>query len=70
MFLPELRKQQEQEKRLACLRAQIDKAKATLDHRTRELGWLANDPGYIEVLAREKLEKMKQGETIFRPASP
>lgn len=65
-FLPELRKQKEQAARLEQLRAEIDKQKATLNQHTREVDLLKNDPGYVEVLARDRLDMMKEGETIFR----
>jgi cell division protein FtsB len=65
-FMPELRKQKEQAARLEELRGAIEKQKADLNQRTREVDLLKNDPGYVEVLARERLDLMKEGETIFR----
>jgi cell division protein FtsB len=65
-FMPELRKQKEQAARMEVLRAEIEKQKAALNQRTREVDLLKNDPGYVEVLARERLDLMKEGETIFR----
>lgn len=34
--------------------------------REREVTLLQTDPGYVEVIARDKLGVMKEGETIFR----
>ena len=34
--------------------------------REREVNLLKTDPGYVEVIARDKLGVMKDGETIFR----
>ncbi len=35
-------------------------------HREREVYLLENDKEYIETIARDKLDMMKEGETIFR----
>lgn len=34
--------------------------------REREVTLLQTDPGYVEIIARDKLGVMKEGETIFR----
>jgi len=72
LFMPSLRKEREQVDRLDDLKKQIETQKAILARRTREIDWLKNDPGYVEILARERLDMMKDGETIFRiePQSP
>lgn len=36
----------------------------------REVYLLENDPAYIETIARDKLDLMKEGETIFRFDTP
>ena len=36
----------------------------------REIGWLQNDPEYLAVIARDKLDLMKDGETILRVEPP
>jgi len=33
---------------------------------TREISWLKTDPNYLETVARDRLDLMKEGETIFR----
>jgi cell division protein FtsB len=65
-FVPELKKQREQTARLDQLKADIDRQKALLVRRTREVELLKNDPGYVETLARDRLDLMKDGETIYR----
>jgi cell division protein FtsB len=39
---------------------------------TREVNWLKTDPTYLETIARDRLDLMKEGETVFRlePAHP
>ncbi|MDP9290885.1 MAG: septum formation initiator family protein [Verrucomicrobiota bacterium] len=69
-FLPELKRQREQAVRLDELRTEIDKQKELLARRTREVDLLKNDPGYVEVIARDRLDLMKPGETIFRLDPP
>ncbi|MCX7868784.1 MAG: septum formation initiator family protein [Terrimicrobiaceae bacterium] len=59
--------------RHADLAAQLEKKTAELaaeqalrKKREREKFLLENDPDYVETIARDKLELMKEGETIFR----
>lgn len=65
-FLPELKKQRDQAARVEQLKAETEKQKALLAQRTREADLLKNDPGYVETIARDRLDVMKEGETIFR----
>jgi cell division protein FtsB len=51
-----------QEERLADLK------KKTADH-DQEVKLLQTDPQYLEIIARDKLDLMKEGETIFRLSS-
>jgi len=45
-----------------------DLKKKSLEHE-QEVKLLQNDPQYLEIIAREKLDLMKPGETIFRLGS-
>ena len=65
-FLPALRRQREQAERLDNLKKEIEAQKTILTRRTREVDLLNHDPGYVEVLARDRLGMMKENETIFR----
>lgn len=69
-FLPELKKQREQTGRVEQLKSDIENQKKLLAQRTREVDLLNNDRGYVETLARDRLDMMKQGEAIFRGESP
>jgi cell division protein FtsB len=62
-----------QHKRLALIRGEIDsleaqvkEQKALLGRQSREVTLLKNDPVYLETIARDRLDVMKEGETIFR----
>ncbi len=65
-FIPELKREREETARLDQLKLDIDKQKSLLTRRTREVDLLQHDPGYMETLARDRLDMMKPGETIYR----
>ena len=65
-FVPELKNAQEQSDRVDDLRAGIQKERDLLAQHTREVDLLKNDPTYIETIARDRLDMMKDGETIYR----
>ncbi len=48
------------------LQAQRDEQKMLLARATREVNWLKTDPTYLETIARDRLDLMKEGETVFR----
>jgi cell division protein FtsB len=66
LFVPQVRKQQDLARQADDLKSQIETQKAILTLRNRQVDLLKNDPGYVEILARGKLDMMKEGETIFR----
>ena len=70
-FVPELKSAREQSDRIEGLRGEIGKERDLLAEHTREVDLLKNDPTYIETIARDRLDMMKDGETIYRidPAS-
>ena len=65
-FLPLIKEQQRQQRALETLKQQVDQEKAKYNKQSRKLTLLQNDPNYIELLARDKLDLMKPGETIIR----
>ena len=66
MFYPVWQKQQDMRLHLLTLeRAQSEKSTA-LAKNQRELELLRNDREYLETIARDRLNVMKPGETIFR----
>jgi cell division protein FtsB len=51
----------------------VNEQKTLLARQTREVNLLKTDPVYLETIARDRLDLMKEGETIFRlepPAAP
>lgn len=69
-FYPVWEKQQEMQRSLEKLRADVAEQKALFDQRTRQVHLLKSDPEYVETLARDRLDVMKPGETIFRIELP
>jgi cell division protein FtsB len=65
-FLPLIKEQQRQQRSLEALKQQVEQEKARFNKQSRKLTLLQNDPNYIEILARDKLDLMKPGETIIR----
>ena len=66
MFYPVWQKQNDMRLHLLTLeREQSDKT-AVLQKTQRELDLLRNDQEYLETIARDRLNLMKPGETIFR----
>ena len=65
-FLPLVKERQRQQSALQNLKLQVEQERATYNKQSKKLTLLQNDPAYIELLARDKLDLMKPGETIFR----
>ncbi len=69
-FLPPYKQLQRDRAEYDQLNAQLTEQKTTLARLTRQVALLKNDPTYLETIARDSLEMMKQGETIFRLEPP
>jgi cell division protein FtsB len=65
-FVPELKNAREQDDRVDQLRDDIQKEHDLLAQHTRQVDLLKTDPTYIETIARDRLDMMKTGETIYR----
>lgn len=65
-FVPELRRIQEMRANLAGLQKELSSQQLLLRQQQRQEKWLHDDPAYVEILARDRLGVMKEGETIFR----
>lgn len=65
-FVPELKATREQAAREEELRQAIQKQKDLLSRNMREKEHLIHDPAYVEIVARDRLDLMKEGETIYR----
>jgi cell division protein DivIC len=66
MFVPPYKKLKIGHADIDKLQAQRDEQQAMLSRQTREVNLLKTDPAYLETIARDRLDLMKDGETIFR----
>ena len=70
MFYPVWHKQQDMRLRVLELETELKDKTASLQSRQSELNLLRNDREYLETVARDRLNLMKPGETIFRIEMP
>ena len=66
LFLPLSKKRTQSQVEIDRLQAQVNDQKTLLARQTREVNLLKTDPVYLEIMARDRLDLMKEGETIFR----
>ena len=66
LFVPPYKKMQAARAEIDAQQAQRDEQKLLLARAMREVSWLKADPTYLETIARDRLDLMKEGETIFR----
>ncbi|MGH8046958.1 MAG: septum formation initiator family protein [Chthoniobacterales bacterium] len=65
-FLPELRRIDEMRANLAGLEKELAGQQLLLAQQQRQEGWLNENPEYVEMIARDRLDLMKGGETVVR----
>ena len=66
LFLPPYKKLGQGRTEIENLQSQVNDQKMLLARQTREVNLLKTDPAYLEIMARDRLDLMKEGETIFR----
>jgi cell division protein FtsB len=69
-FHPEWARRNELTAHLEEEQAKLAAEQLLQKQRTREVHLLRHDPEYVEIIARDKLGVMKDGETIFRLDAP
>ena len=70
LFIPQHKKLTQSRGEIDNLQAQVNDQKMLLARQTREVNLLKTDAGYLETIARDRLDMMKEGETIFRLEQP
>jgi cell division protein FtsB len=70
LFLPLYKKRIQSQNEIDNLQSQVNEQKTMLARQTREVHLLTSDPVYLETIARDRLDLMKEGETIFRLEPP
>jgi cell division protein FtsB len=66
LFVPPYKKMTLSRAEIDNLQAQVNEQKTLLARQTREVTLLKTDAAYLETIARDRLDLMKEGETIFR----
>jgi cell division protein FtsB len=66
LFVPPYNKLKQSRGDVDRLQALVNEQKMLLARQTREVNLLKTDPTYLETIARDRLDLMKEGETIFR----
>lgn len=69
-FLPPYKQLQRDRADYDKLNTELTDKKAVLARLTKKIALLKSDPTYLETLARDSLDVMKEGETIFRLEAP
>ncbi len=70
LFLPQHKKLRQSRAEIEALQGQVTEQKMSLARQLREVNQLKTDPGYLETIARDRLDLMKEGETIVRLEPP
>ena len=70
LFLPPFKKLSKSRGEIDGLQGQVNEQKMLLARQTREVSLLKTDAVYLETMARDRLDLMKEGETIFRLEQP
>jgi cell division protein FtsB len=72
LFVPPYKKLTQSRAEIDNLVAQVNDQKILLGRQMREINLLKTDPTYLETITRDRLDMMKDGETIFRlePGGP
>jgi hypothetical protein len=65
-FLPEYDKSHELELRIEDLKSSIEHQRLVLQRHLHEENLLKHDPEYVGIIARDRLDLMKDGETVYR----
>jgi cell division protein FtsB len=66
LFVPPYKKLTRSRAEIDTLQQQVNEQRTLLARQTREVNLLKTDVTYLETIARDRLDLMKPGETIFR----
>ena len=66
LFVSPYKKMMQSRAELDVLQQQVNEQQGLLSRQTREVNLLKTDVTYLETIARDRLDVMKEGETIFR----
>ena len=66
LFVPPYKKLMQSRAEIDNLQQQVNEQQSLLAQQTRQVNLLKTDVSYLETIARDRLDLMKEGETIFR----
>jgi cell division protein FtsB len=66
LFVPPYKKLMQSRVEVDKLQQLVNEQQSSLARQTREVNLLKTDVTYLETIARDRLDLMKEGETIFR----
>jgi len=66
LFVPPYKKLTQSRAEIDNLQQQVNDQRNLLARQTREINLLNTDATYLETVARDRLDLMKEGETVFR----
>src|SRR5438874_5613791 len=66
LFVPPYKKLMRSRAEVDNLQQQVNEQQSLLARQTREVNLIKTDVTYLETIARDRLDLMKEGETIFR----
>ncbi len=66
LFVPPYKRLVQSRAEIDNLQEQVNEQQTLLSRQTREVNMLKTDATYLETIARDRLDLMKEGETIFR----
>src|SRR4030095_2978916 len=66
LFVPPYKKLMQSRTEIDNLQQQVNEQQSLLARQTREVSLLKTDVSYLEPIARDRLDLMKEGETIVR----
>jgi cell division protein FtsB len=69
-FLPAVKQGREHDAKIEQLKSDIEQERMKLSRYEREERLLRLDPEYLGIIARDRLDLMKEGETIYRIDPP
>jgi len=66
LFVPPYKKLVQSRVEIDDLQQHVNEQQSLLSRQTREVNLLKTDVTYLETIARDRLDLMKEGETVFR----
>ena len=66
LFVPPYKKLMQSRTEIDNLQQQVNEQQTLFARQTREVNLLKTDVTYLETIARDRLDLMKEGETVFR----